>query len=73
MASATVSHEQIAKRAFELYHARGDKPGHDLDDWLQAESELIKKDSSRSAESYGSKSAASYQAKPRRQTQSSMS
>jgi hypothetical protein len=30
----------IAYRAFELYCARGGAHGHDLDDWLQAESEL---------------------------------
>jgi hypothetical protein len=27
-------------RAYELYTARGKQPGHDLDDWLQAEREI---------------------------------
>ena len=30
----------IAARAYELYEKRGGEPGHDLDDWLQAEREL---------------------------------
>lgn len=32
--------DDIAQRAFELFLARGGEPGHDLDDWLQAEREL---------------------------------
>jgi DNA-binding SARP family transcriptional activator len=32
--------EQIQQRAYEIYLARGDQPGSDLDDWLQAEREL---------------------------------
>lgn len=32
--------EQIARRAYELYLARGATHGRDLDDWLQAEREL---------------------------------
>jgi len=31
----------IARRAHELFEARGQEHGHDLDDWLQAESELL--------------------------------
>ena len=31
---------EIASRAYELFIQRGGEPGHDLDDWLQAESEL---------------------------------
>lgn len=34
------SQEQIRARAFELYLERGREPGHELDDWLQAEFEL---------------------------------
>jgi hypothetical protein len=30
----------IARRAFELYCARGCENGHDVQDWLQAEREL---------------------------------
>lgn len=32
--------EQIRRRAYELYDQRGRDDGHELDDWLQAESEL---------------------------------
>jgi hypothetical protein len=31
--------QQIRQRAHELYEARGREDGHDLDDWLIAESE----------------------------------
>jgi len=31
---------EIARRAYEIYEARGGAPGCDLDDWLQAEQEL---------------------------------
>jgi hypothetical protein len=34
------SAEEVARRAYELYEARGAQPGWDLDDWLQAEREL---------------------------------
>ena len=34
------SQEQVRRRAFELYEQRGREHGHDLDDWLQAESEF---------------------------------
>jgi hypothetical protein len=33
-------HEQIRSRAYELYEQRGRIDGHELEDWLQAESEL---------------------------------
>ena len=32
--------EEIRIRAYEIYMERGAQPGHDLDDWLQAEREL---------------------------------
>ena len=32
--------EQIQRRAQEIFEARGSAPGHELDDWLQAEIEL---------------------------------
>jgi len=35
--------EQIRRRAYELYEQRGRQDGHDLDDWLQAESEVTQK------------------------------
>ena len=34
------THEQIQRRAYEIFQARGDAPGTDLSDWLQAEREL---------------------------------
>jgi len=34
------SEEQIRARAFELYQERGRQPGHELEDWLQAEFEV---------------------------------
>jgi hypothetical protein len=32
--------EEIRIRAYEIYIERGGQPGHDVDDWLQAEREL---------------------------------
>ena len=32
--------EFIRKRAYELFEMRGRQPGHELDDWLQAEREI---------------------------------
>ena len=40
-----VSRDDITRRAYELYERRGAKPGHDLDDWLMAEVELLALDS----------------------------
>lgn len=40
------SHEHIAVRAYEIYISRGAEHGRDLDDWLQAERELIAQNSS---------------------------
>ena len=36
-----VIQEKLRRRAYELYELRGRESGHDLEDWLQAESELI--------------------------------
>lgn len=36
-------HSSIAKRAFELYVARGRTRGKDLDDWLEAERQIFSK------------------------------
>ena len=33
-------HNEIAMRAFEIYLSRGEWPGNDLEDWLQAERQL---------------------------------
>src|SRR5688500_9210260 len=35
-----LTHEQIARRAYEIYRERGGAPGRSLEDWLQAEGEL---------------------------------
>ena len=35
-----ITEHDIARRAYDLYLARGREPGHQLDDWLQAEREL---------------------------------
>jgi hypothetical protein len=34
------NHRDVSQRAYELFEARGQRHGHDLDDWLQAEAEL---------------------------------
>jgi len=34
------AHEQIAKRAYEIYLERGCTPGDPMQDWLRAEQEL---------------------------------
>jgi hypothetical protein len=33
--------EKIARRAFEIYEVRGGNNGQDLDDWFQAEQEVL--------------------------------
>lgn len=35
--------EEIRVRAYELYEHRGRQDGHELDDWLQSESEVLTK------------------------------
>jgi hypothetical protein len=35
-----LTHDDIARRAFELYRDRGGEHGHDFDDWIEAEREL---------------------------------
>ncbi len=43
-ATATApSPEEIARRAYEIYLARGGEPGREREDWLQAERELRQK------------------------------
>ena len=36
-ASPAVSREAIAQVAYELFQQRGGVPGHDVEDWLEAE------------------------------------
>ena len=38
--SSTDLTEQVRCRAYELYEQRGREDGHELDDWLRAESEI---------------------------------
>jgi Protein of unknown function (DUF2934) len=38
--AAAITEHDIARRAYDLYLARGREPGHQLDDWLEAEREL---------------------------------
>ena len=38
--TVTVTIDDIARHAYDLYLARGGKHGHDVDDWVQAEREL---------------------------------
>ena len=39
-ADASTASDSVARLAFELFLARGAVHGHDLDDWLMAESQL---------------------------------
>ncbi len=34
--------DRIRERAYELYESRGCEPGHDRQDWLRAEQEILK-------------------------------
>lgn len=44
--------EVIERRAYEFYLARNCRPGRDLDDWLDAEKDLIFENALMEAESY---------------------
>jgi hypothetical protein len=35
--------EQIQRRAYELYVERGNQSGSEVDDWLQAETEILER------------------------------
>jgi Protein of unknown function (DUF2934) len=39
--SLVIPTENIARRAYELFLARGGEHGHDVEDWLRAEGEII--------------------------------
>ena len=41
--SSSGMEETIRRRAYQLYEQRGRVDGHELDDWLQAETELSEK------------------------------
>jgi len=38
-ANGAPNHDEIGRRAYEIYLERGGLPGHELEDWLQAERE----------------------------------
>ena len=44
--SPELTEEIIRQRAYELFEQRGCEPGHDLDDWLQAEADVMRKKTS---------------------------
>jgi hypothetical protein len=35
------SEQEVRARAYQIFLARGGQPGHEMDDWLQAEYELM--------------------------------
>jgi len=39
-ASHRPTHDEIKRRAYQIYIERGARPGNELDDWLRAEREL---------------------------------
>ena len=39
-ANHAINHDEIRRRAYEIYLVRGGVPGCELEDWLQAESEF---------------------------------
>ena len=43
MKSESELQDQIRRRAYELYEQRGSNDGHEVNDWLQAESEVAQK------------------------------
>jgi DUF2934 family protein len=45
--AANVDRHRIAARAYEKFLQRGGEPGRDLDDWLEAERELVQPGGSR--------------------------
>jgi len=44
-AKGAPTHEEIALRAYQIYLERGGSPGNELEDWTQAERELLEKSS----------------------------
>jgi hypothetical protein len=39
----TPTHDEIAQLAFSLYESRDRQDGHDVEDWLRAEQELVRR------------------------------
>jgi len=50
LGSQELTEEIIRMRAYELFEQRGYQHGYDLEDWLQAEAEVVGKKPSASAE-----------------------
>lgn len=48
--SLKLTEDIIRQRAYELYEQRGFEHGHDMDDWLQAEAEVMGKKPSSGAD-----------------------
>ena len=48
--SPLITEDAIAQRAYALYLARGREGGHDVEDWLQAERELLETTNTPSSE-----------------------
>ncbi len=38
----SATNDRIRARAFEIYQGRGSQPGHDTQDWLRAELQILK-------------------------------
>src|SRR5262249_15972897 len=38
---AAAIHESVARRAYELFEERGQQDGHDVEDWLRAEFDIL--------------------------------
>lgn len=51
IARKTISTEDIANRAYQLYVQRGRQPGTDVEDWVRAEKELSSEAGSRTVKS----------------------
>jgi hypothetical protein len=41
VARGIAGHEDVERRAYDLYEQRGREDGHDWDDWFQAEREVL--------------------------------
>ena len=59
----TAMHEEIEKRAYEIYLRRGGADGRDLDDWFAAEQELAQ-ERSQDSDSELSRSSRQEQSQP---------
>ena len=50
MATKQLTSEEIAFRAYQIYLERGAAPGNELEDWIQAERELLGENAKPAAE-----------------------